>query len=111
MELFILFFCIKNPSLRFMRDGELFCGTGIGTVFETKPFSVGASGAGASGSTTVTLDNTYTNVYYALRLSNPRYDTVVYINGVSENRVTVTCTAFYSGYRSVSGDVVVYSIE
>lgn len=86
-------------------------GTGIGAVLETKSFTVGAGGAGASGSTAVALNESYQNAMYALRLTSPRSDVAAWVNSVSGNIVTISCTTYYAGYKSVSGDLVVYEIQ
>ena len=57
------------------------------------------------------LNESYQNAMYALRLTGPRSDVAAWVNSVSGNVVNISCTTYYTGYKSVSGDLVVYEIQ
>lgn len=86
-----------------------FQGTGVGTVLETQPFSVGAS-SGRDNSTSVILSQTYTNVSYAFKFTVPN-NSLGFWYSISGNTVTIFIRNYYSAWQEISGEVVVYQSD
>ena len=84
--------------------------TGVGTILETKPYSIWTSSQG-SNSITVTLSQAYSNVKYALQASSDGSDALAVWYRVNGQNVTISARNFYSSGLGQSGELIVYQTD
>ena len=77
-------------------------------MLESKPFSV-TCGYNQSARTTVTLDEAYTDVHYAMEGGYPTDVTAVGIESIVGNVVKIKCRNFYSATVTARGNIIVFT--